>query len=417
MGARPQFARFSMAFSALLLLAASCSNRSSDEDTSKIPSFSSPQQGAPTGTLPELPGRLAVLTESGTLATMRPDGTDVKPLGEGRDPGLQASQPTWSPDGTHIAWIETGPELSGANIVTSRSDGSDLKVAHVNAGVFYLYWDPMSSRIAYLGNVPGGQETIQFGVVTEGTRAQVLDTGQPYYFSWSPSGGQFLVHAGEQLRVINLSGHGRSIAKPGEFQAPIWSGPTKFFVLEGNGCHGQCLVITSVGRAQAFTRSLRGGVRFVVSGDMLIAFQTTESGSGAAPDFGSLKVFQPSSRLTPSKVTDEPAIAFFWGPRNDLLYLTPEISGTDAWMHWNVWNGNESFQLPRILLSPAYFQGYVPFFDQYAQSMTLWSPDGAAFAYPGRNEAGDQGIWIQQARKGVDPVRIAAGEVVAWSPA
>ena len=31
-------------------------------------------------------------------------------------------------------------------------------------------------------------------------------------------------------------------------------------------------------------------------------------------------------------------------------------------------------------------------FEQYAQSMSLWSPDSSAFAYPGTSEDGQEGI-------------------------
>jgi Tol biopolymer transport system component len=55
----------------------------------------------------------------------------------------------------------------------------------------------------------------------------------------------------------------------------------------------------------------------------------------------------------------------------------------------------------------------LPFFDQYAQSMTLWSPDGEAFAYPAMT-GGIPGIWIQDI-DGTDPIRLTDGSWVSWS--
>jgi TolB protein len=49
--------------------------------------------------------------------------------------------------------------------------------------------------------------------------------------------------------------------------------------------------------------------------------------------------------------------------------------------------------------------------------MTLWAPDGSAFAYAGTNEAGETGVWIQPAVEGVDPVLLGAGVFASWSPA
>jgi hypothetical protein len=54
---------------------------------------------------------------------------------------------------------------------------------------------------------------------------------------------------------------------------------------------------------------------------------------------------------------------------------------------------------------------------QYAQSMSLWSPDGSAFAYPGISEDGQEGIWIQSARPDRAPVLVADGDFVACSSA
>jgi hypothetical protein len=56
-------------------------------------------------------------------------------------------------------------------------------------------------------------------------------------------------------------------------------------------------------------------------------------------------------------------------------------------------------------------------FEQCAQSMSLWSLDSSAFAYPGTSEDGQEEIWIQAARPDRAPVPAAEGDFVAWSPA
>jgi len=48
--------------------------------------------------------------------------------------------------------------------------------------------------------------------------------------------------------------------------------------------------------------------------------------------------------------------------------------------------------------------------------MTLWSPDGTSFAYPGL--IGDQaGIWVQGLDADEPDFVLEGGSVVAWSPA
>jgi hypothetical protein len=48
--------------------------------------------------------------------------------------------------------------------------------------------------------------------------------------------------------------------------------------------------------------------------------------------------------------------------------------------------------------------------------MTLWAPDGSAFAYAGYNEAGEEGIWVQPAQLERQPVLVKDGVFATWSP-
>ena len=59
---------------------------------------------------------------------------------------------------------------------------------------------------------------------------------------------------------------------------------------------------------------------------------------------------------------------------------------------------------------------YLRFFDQYAQSMTLWAPDSSAFTYAGVSESGEDGIWVQSLAEGAAAVRVAPGVMATWSP-
>jgi TolB protein len=117
------------------------------------------------------------------------------------------------------------------------------------------------------------------------------------------------------------------------------------------------------------------------------------------------------------EVTDAPIAAYFWSPDGQrLLFLQPERDEDQIWFRWGVWDGTSSFLLPRFVPSLLFLRDYLQFFEQYAQSISLWSPDGSAFAYPGMNEAGEEGIWIQSAQPDRAPVLVADGDFVAWSP-
>ncbi len=57
----------------------------------------------------------------------------------------------------------------------------------------------------------------------------------------------------------------------------------------------------------------------------------------------------------------------------------------------------------------------LPFFDQYALSHRLWSPDGASFAIPVVAADGSDQVMIVQA-DGSGARAVARGVVAFWSP-
>ena len=108
--------------------------------------------------------------------------------------------------------------------------------------------------------------------------------------------------------------------------------------------------------------------------------------------------------------------AFFWSPDGTkLLSMSPEVDER-LWFRWNVWEDGSSFVTGRFVPSLELSRDYLPFFEQHAQSMTLWSPDGSAFVYAGEDESRGSGVWIQPAKPEAAPVRVADGVVAFWSP-
>jgi TolB protein len=96
--------------------------------------------------------------------------------------------------------------------------------------------------------------------------------------------------------------------------------------------------------------------------------------------------------------------------------MTP-VEGDDPTAHrWHLWDGDATTPIgPTFLPSPTYLREYMPFFGQYAQTMTLWSPDGGSFAFPGL--IGDRaGVWVQDLDADEPTFVVADGSVVAWSP-
>jgi hypothetical protein len=111
-------------------------------------------------------------------------------------------------------------------------------------------------------------------------------------------------------------------------------------------------------------------------------------------------------------VADTGVVAFFWdADGRQLLYLESEGG---ARLSWHVWEGGSVRDLSSFSPDPVWVTTFLAFFDQYAQSMTLWAPDGSAFAFPGDID-GEAGVWVQHL-DGSPPRLVASGSWVAWSP-
>jgi len=413
----------------LLVLAASCTSEPERRDLPDVdidvpadPTTDAPSAG-PTPTVASevagLPGRLAILNAAGDLVTIDPDGSDELVLDRVEAGRSQVRQPTWSPDGRRVGWVHLEITEAGAlsaAVATSTDDGTRPTEARTAVVPFYLSWDPTSSRIAYLGSP--SEDGIELGILEIAGRSAgtPLDTGQPFYLSWGPNGDQLLVHVGQdRLERLGLDGSLATIAeRPGTFSAPVWTADGRTFVYASIDAGDQRLVVR---RAEA------GRERTLVPYDGLIAFVVSPDGERIA-----FQVLEPERTLPLSvidlgtgetvEITDHAVASFFWSPDGErLLFLDPDPGTEQLWYRWGVWDGTSSFVTPRFVPSPRMAGEYLQFFEQYAQSMSLWSPDSRAFAYPGTNEDGEEGIWIQSARPDRAAVLVADGDVVAWSPA
>jgi dipeptidyl aminopeptidase/acylaminoacyl peptidase len=343
------------------------------------------------------------------------------------------SQPTWSPDGTRLAFVEStaaasgiqasGPAVRVALHAQSAPNGS-VHIAPVTGGEtvvittpfppFYLYWSPDGSRLAFLGNDASIADQ-GFGLIDTATNTvERVDVGRPYYFAWSPTSDRLLVHAeNRRLYYLALDGSKEVLdVTPGRFSAPGWHKSTQLFpVLEGRR---QILLLrtpdgTPLRDAADFSSAIAHGLS--PDGERVAFIALGEDANAFA--LGPLIVNSPEATIEIA----EAAAAFFWSADGSkLLYLTPDMSGEHFALRWNVWDGTDSRTFERFLPTTTFFQQYLPFFGQYANSLSFFSPDGDYFTFAGSIEDRGDGIWIQDIDG--DPVAelIGPGEFSTWAP-
>lgn len=400
--------RRTSALIAIVALLASCTGSAPEGPSGALPSLS-------TFPHPISGDRLLVLMDDGSIVTIGRDGSTPIPLVPSRGIDVETRQPVWSPDGRSVAWAELELTDQGASsrVVTSAPDGSSRTEFPVETGTFFLEWDPTSSRIAYLGNFQG---TIGIGVAgrtPDGDPvATTLGRGQPFYLSWSPEGQQLLIHVGnETLGTLDLEGKLLPIGDaPGIFQAPVWL-PDGRMVYAATAKHRQSLVVRDGDRTKELV-AFEGSIEFVASPDGTRIAYRVDDASG----LGGVDVVDVRSARSRT-VTDAPTSAFHWSPDGRRLLLMTMEEGDDPPVHrWQVWDGKVAMPIgPTFLPSPMFWRDYVPFYGQFAQSMTLWSPDGGSFAFAGL--IGERaGIWVQDLNADEPAFVLDGGSVVAWSP-
>lgn len=368
---------------------------------------------------PEPVDRLVIVDEQGRVVTTAPDGSDSQVISIEED---VAFQPIWSPDGTKVAYAS----LADEGVTVADLEPSDRIHVATEIGPFYMYWSPDGGRIAALRNTESGIALEMVTVGADELTTTIVDSGSPYYFSWSPDSDELVVHAGtDRFDFLDTSGNTTPIdVSPGLFLAPHW-------IDQG--------IVTSRahdGVSELVLVSDDGGVQIIAEHPGAVTFAGDPSGHRIAvqPVGGGEQgeLIDVARRTGPvldeplanaqlqvvdleagsaTTVTDEPVVAFFWSPDGTrLLVLDLETRGR---LTWSVWSDGDLVEGPTFVPGSTWTETFLPFYDQYARSMTLWAPDSRAFAFPGEID-GEAGIWVHDVESG-ETTKVADGTWVAWS--
>lgn len=362
-------------------------------------------------------GRLVTIDATGNVVTMAPDGTDATPVTDDAGGRVTYFQPIWSPDASHLSVTRSEAGTFTVDVI-DVADGT-MTSTPTASNAFYAYWSPDGRQLGYLSSVT--PQDLALDIITVGSTEapQRAGLGQPLYFSWSPESVELVGHIGaDRLEILTVEAVEPDLGRPGEFLAPQWTDQGIVYVGVSGG--RQQLVQSDRGGDTDLLASLSGRGVFTATPDgRRIAILST-----GGNDLGSTVAAQqapllPAGRLVVLDEDDdgyvevdvEIAVAFSWDPMGQRLLIL-EVTEAGA-VRWQVWADGELQAYPEFSPAPSFVRDLVPFFDQYAQSMTLWSPDGSAFAYPGTVDGVD-GIWVQELEAD-RPTNVGTGTWVAWS--
>jgi TolB protein len=316
-------------------------------------------------------------------------------------------------------------------------DASTTQVLHAHTDVqlrpIYGYWSPDGTRVALLLQTPRGF-SLALWPSAERTRPSSVATGVPFFFDWGKDGRSLLVHVGNDAEAPG--GHSVSLLDvvtqrrhvlcrtPASFGAPSWS-PAGNWLAYGNASDAggaDLMLAHGDGTAPRPLSKVSPRVAFAWSPTRpMLATATTSDDDREL--FSRLSLVEVRSGRTTTLARDS-IVAFFWSPTGEqILYARRDVqAGNWAWMVVDV-RTRKARELARFYPSRPLLMIF-QYFDQFALSHKLWSPDGAQFVFPGvlEREAESSEPWVAPrvyvvaADGKTPPHAIARGHTAFWSP-
>lgn len=194
-----------------------------------------------------------------TIVTINPDGTGRTALTQyGRDRGY----PTWSPDGSKLAFVANDHRLGPARLMTMNADGTDRQLIAEAKYFFQPAWSPDGTQIAVSRWLLRASQQRIVIVDVDGSGSAVSGgTGNDWEPDWSPDGSTiaFIAYIGGPTRLATMAPDGAGLdlitgrhllasspswSPDGEriaFIAHRWGQPSDVYIADPDG-HNRVLV-------------------------------------------------------------------------------------------------------------------------------------------------------------------------------
>lgn len=387
--------------------------------------------------------RIAYADRDGQVWTVSPDGTDPRRV----DPGDGFfTWPTWSPDGRRIALSGVATDVTEErravllDLDTGTGEANQLHLGESGVTTLvatdaphYVSWSPDGERIAFIGATAGGL-SMYLHDLSDGEGPRVVLDDAPLYLDWSNDSTRLIVHRGaEHFLVEALSATAVPIDVPiigTYYRVPAWgpSGRDFNYVALNGRLHWTLMNADAGGKRTEFVDTVPLGAAFLWSPNgMTLAL--SDSDVDLFPPLGvrlyrTVGLYDAGGTKQAPEIED--AVAFFWSPDSTkLAYLTlGEVFGTVRLMVLDATSG-ERWPIVEFVPTDRQLTVY-QFFDQFAASHLMWSPDSTKLVFSGRILS--QAVSAASGRQTVDSVivanadglsesvAIAEGLLAFWSP-
>jgi len=401
--------------------------------------------------------RIVFVSPEGALFTIDPaTGELPRPLmgGSGTPSGAAGRQgprrvnfdvayawPTWSPDGAKLAVsqvrvLDGQAEMSiqAVEAATGRSRALYTNSAPgmvAEGSPHYLYWSPDSRSLAFLAPSAEGLALLVQDLDPAAGGPVMVAQGAPLFFQWASDSRALLLHHSEDLLLVQRPfddpASRRLLAAGQGYRTPAFSPDAQRIAYASPTPAGASVMaaqltprfdpqpLLAAGSQCAFAWSPDGR-------ELAVADQEDSN----VPGFARLRIV-PAAGGPARTVTTEPMLAFFWAPDGRRI----------AWIGLDL--SEQRFECkvaPTVPPLPAPAQSLfrfqpsadlftmLSFFDQYAYSHSLWSPDGARLVVTGTRQmvsarrnghtpSGDK-VYLLDASAAAEPRELGYGSLAFW---
>ncbi len=411
------------------------------QDSGSREGFKVPQSSL-LGAVERKSGLIAFISTDGNIYTMNQAGQDLTQITTDATFGEGAlryyGRVTWAPDGHQIAYVSysgSNPQDVEAHLYVSQSHGADAHEVFASDRMIpvFLYWAPDSSALSFLATQTDGNSGILRLSKLDGSESQVMDSGQPLFWAWAPSGKRMLIHSNGARRDSRLAylWMGDSVIEEGlsirvaPFQAPAFSpdGDRIMFARFTDNGESALMMLDRTSNRQQVLATYKGTVAFQwASGGEYIAFAPSPEAVLATQ--GPLTVMTTQTPPRQLLTTGENVVGFFWSPDGTKIAyfqgaISPEVETrvlgqfTHLELHVMAVPGGESELLFSFVPSEQ-FAALLPYIDQYQRTLTIWSPDSQYLALSAYTQQGPK-IVVAQAEGDFEPRLLEPGTLAVWS--
>ncbi len=369
---------------------------------------------------------------------------------------LRFSWPCWSPDGGALlisgngndddgdvrmeVWRVMGEGSEKPSLVFSNDSDAPSMIA---PGVpHYVNWSP-SGRIAALVAQTRKGMMLHLVDARRAAPAQALMAGGPLYFAWAPDSQALAIHNGMEILLFDTASVGRgtvSAAREGldasgshrlahdspTFRTPVRNLDGSGFLYSTPNSSGDVTLWRSPrkgeGRVAITTLEANANLLRAPRSELVAVLPATADGMTAGQG---LSIVGPEGLL--EQFATGPITAAIWAPAAAALYYISPL-GAEANLNLLRLDLESCRTQPLAEFRPSIeFATLLAFFDQYAQSHSLISPDGRWLTFAGlaANNGGggrlgmapQNGCYVVPTDGSQAPRRVSEGEISFFPPA